>query len=332
VGVMFTEITLENNLILSTILGRISDVLRGRLSSDQFSQIKFSFHLFPEEWDPNTPERQSNPTLYPDLHKRDGANRLGRALKRSMDVVGSLLLLATLSPVFLVIAAAIKLTSRGPHSLPPTAHRRTWHRFYLPQVSFHVCEQRCQQAQRVCSQLIAGEAAKHTNGAGEGIFKLTNDPRITPWETSCGARVSTNCRNSSTCCAAICRWSGRAHPYPTKSRLMPLGIAGACLKRSLESPVSGKWKDAAASGSTIWFASIFATLGTVLLARSQDSGANSQGSDCRQRCLLILFLFLRRPFNPFSPFPPTESCRETIPVASDSSDSVQAPYQVNSHA
>jgi len=29
-------------------------------------------------------------------------------------------------------------------------------------------------------QLIAGEAAKHTNGAGEGIFKLTNDPRITP--------------------------------------------------------------------------------------------------------------------------------------------------------
>ena len=48
VGVMFTEITLENNLILSTLLGRISDVLRGRLTSEQFSQIKFSFHLFPE--------------------------------------------------------------------------------------------------------------------------------------------------------------------------------------------------------------------------------------------------------------------------------------------
>jgi hypothetical protein len=51
VGVMFTEITLENNLILSTLLGRISDVLRGRLTSEQFNQIKFSFHLFPEEWD-----------------------------------------------------------------------------------------------------------------------------------------------------------------------------------------------------------------------------------------------------------------------------------------
>src|SRR6202790_5586395 len=30
-------------------------------------------------------------------------------------------------------------------------------------------------------QLIAGQAAKQpTNGTGEGVFKLTNDPRITP--------------------------------------------------------------------------------------------------------------------------------------------------------
>jgi hypothetical protein len=57
VGVMFLELTLENNLVFSTILSRISDVLRGRLTTEQFSQIKFSFHLFPEEWDPNNPER-----------------------------------------------------------------------------------------------------------------------------------------------------------------------------------------------------------------------------------------------------------------------------------
>ena len=57
VGVMFTEITPDNNLILSTILSRISDVLSGRLTNEQFSQIKFSFHLFPEEWDPTNPER-----------------------------------------------------------------------------------------------------------------------------------------------------------------------------------------------------------------------------------------------------------------------------------
>jgi lipopolysaccharide/colanic/teichoic acid biosynthesis glycosyltransferase len=181
VGVMFTEITLENNLILSTILARISDVLRLRLTSEQFSQIKFSFHLFPEEWDPDNPERQSNPTLYPDLHKREGTNRLGRAIKRGMDILGSLLLLALLSPVFLVVAAAIKLTSKGPilfrqprigeHGMPFT---------FLKFRSMYINNDASQHKEYV-RQLIAGQALKHpTNGTGEGVFKLTNDSRITP--------------------------------------------------------------------------------------------------------------------------------------------------------
>ena len=181
VGVMFTEITLENNLILSTILARISDVLRGRLTSEQFNQIKFSFHLFPEEWDQSNPERQSNPTLYPDLHKRDGANRVGRVLKRGMDILGSLVLLAVLSPAFLVIAAAIKLTSRGPVLFRQQRVGEHGTAFtFLKFRSMHVNND-ASQHQEYVRQLIAGQAAKQpTNGEGEGIFKLTNDPRITP--------------------------------------------------------------------------------------------------------------------------------------------------------
>ena len=181
VGVMFTEITLENNLILSTILSRISDVLRARLTTEQFSQVKFSFHLFPEEWDQNNPERQNNPTLYPDRHKRDGTNGLGRAIKRGMDIFGSLLLLALLSPVFFVIAAAIKLTSRGPilfrqqrigeYGIPFT---------FLKFRSMYVDNDSSQHKEYI-RQLIAGQASKQpTNGTGEGVFKLTNDPRIAP--------------------------------------------------------------------------------------------------------------------------------------------------------
>lgn len=181
VGVMFTEITLDNNLILSTILDRISELLRDRLTSEQFSQIKFSFHLFPEEWDPNNPERQSNPTLYPDLQKRDGTNRLGRAIKRGMDILGSLLLLALSSPVFFLVAAAIKLTSKGPilfrqerfgeHGIPFTFLK--FRSMYMNNDS--------RQHQEYVRKLIAGQAIRQpTNGTREGIFKLTNDPRITP--------------------------------------------------------------------------------------------------------------------------------------------------------
>ena len=181
VGVMFTEITLDNNLILSTILSRISDVLRNRLTTEQFSQIKFSFHLFPEEWDPQNPERPSNPTLYPDLQRRSGTNWANRAIKRIMDVTGSLILLALLSPIFFLIAAAIKLTSRGPvlfrqqrigeHGTPFT---------FLKFRSMYIDNDASQHKEYV-RQLIAGQAAKHpTNGNGDGVFKLTNDPRITP--------------------------------------------------------------------------------------------------------------------------------------------------------
>jgi lipopolysaccharide/colanic/teichoic acid biosynthesis glycosyltransferase len=180
VGVMFTEITPDNNLILSTILSRIGDVLRGRLTTEQFSQLKFSFHLFPEEWDPQNPDRPSNPTLYPDLHERNGANGVSRGIKRMMDVTGSLMLLAMLSPIFLFIAAAIKLTSRGPvlfrqqrigeHGTPFT---------FLKFRTMYVNNDSSEHKEYV-RQLIAGQAAKHpTNDNGEGVFKLTNDSRIT---------------------------------------------------------------------------------------------------------------------------------------------------------
>ncbi len=180
VGVMFTEIVLDNNAVLSTILSRIGTVLRDRLDTDQFSRIKFSFHVFPDDWDSEDPERPSNPVLYPDLEKRQKSNRLDRATKRLIDVLGSVSLLLLLSPVLAVIAAAIKLTSRGPvlfrqkrigeHGTPFT---------FLKFRSMYTNNDSSQHKEYV-RQMIAGQAAKQpTNGKGEGIFKLTNDPRIT---------------------------------------------------------------------------------------------------------------------------------------------------------
>ncbi|MGB9233846.1 MAG: sugar transferase [Terriglobales bacterium] len=181
IGVMFTEIVLDNNLVLSTILSRIGGVLRERLDSEQFGRIKFSFHVFPDDWDVQDPERPSNPTLYPDLEKRHKANRVGRAMKRMIDVVGTLFLLLLLSPVFLIIAAAIKLTSRGPvlfrqkrigeHGTPFT---------FLKFRSMYVNNDSSEHREYV-RQLIEGRAEKKSaNGNGIGVFKLTNDPRITP--------------------------------------------------------------------------------------------------------------------------------------------------------
>jgi len=181
VGVMFTEITPDNNLILSTILSRIGDVLRGRLTTEQFSQLKFSFHLFPEEWDPQNPDRPSNAAFYPDLHERNGANGVSRGIKRMMDVTGSLILLALLSPIFLFIAAAIKLTSRGPVLFRQQRIGEHGTPFIFLKFRSMYTNNDASQHKEYVRQLIAGQAEKHPiNGNGSGVFKLTNDPRITP--------------------------------------------------------------------------------------------------------------------------------------------------------
>lgn len=180
VGVMFTEIALDNNAVLSTILSRIGAVVRDRLNTDQFSRVKFSFHVFPDDWNSADAGRPSNPTLYPDLEKRQTSNRMGLITKRLIDVAGSLLLLGILSPVFLIIAAAIKLTSRGPilfrqkrvgeHGTPFT---------FLKFRSMYMNNDSNEHREYV-RQLIAGQAErKSADGKTQGVFKLANDPRIT---------------------------------------------------------------------------------------------------------------------------------------------------------
>ncbi len=179
VGVIFTEILVGNELVINTILQRISAALGERLSPEQFGQLKFSFHTFPDNWDPYDSDRPSDPTLYPDLEKRELSHRVRLTLKRAIDILGSSLLLALLSPLLLFIAAAIRLTSKGgvlfqqkrigQHGTPFT---------FLKFRSMYVNNDASEHKEYV-RQLIAGQAEKHP-GNGAGVFKLTNDPRITP--------------------------------------------------------------------------------------------------------------------------------------------------------
>jgi hypothetical protein len=115
VGVMYTEFGVgDRNTILTTMMSRVSETLRNNLSSEQFGLISIEFHLFPEEWNHDMPQRPSNPTLYPDLARRDNAKKFFCVIKRIMDVAGSALALLVFAPVLLVVAIAIKLTSKGP--------------------------------------------------------------------------------------------------------------------------------------------------------------------------------------------------------------------------
>ena len=181
VGVMFTEFGAEDrNSILSTIMTRVSETLRNNLSSRQFGVISISFHLFPEEWNQNIPQRPSNPTLYPDLTRRDNARKFFCVIKRLMDIMGSALALLLFAPIFLLIAIAIKLTSDGPVFFRQKRVGQYGEQFvFLKFRSMHINNDSSAHKEYV-KQLIAGSAQSQPGGEnGNGVYKLTQDSRIT---------------------------------------------------------------------------------------------------------------------------------------------------------
>ncbi|MGB8112966.1 MAG: sugar transferase [Candidatus Sulfotelmatobacter sp.] len=181
IGVMFTEISGDDrSAIINTLIARVSEVLRSNLTSEQFDQVNLSFHIFPDDWNQGDGPRPGKAMLYPDLVARDDAKKSLRAIKRAIDILGSVAALLFLAPVFLIVAIAIKTTSKGPVFF----HQ---HRSGQFGISFRMLKFRSMYAnsnsnphKEYVRRLIAGVADKHpSNGDGRGVYKLTRDPRIT---------------------------------------------------------------------------------------------------------------------------------------------------------
>jgi len=181
VGVIYTGLVVNNkNSVLSMILSRVSTVLGDKLTSEQFSQVSISFHFFPDDWDEESSGRPSNPALYPDLVSSSKDRRSVAVIKRAMDIVGSTLMLILCAPIFLVIALAIKASSRGPVLFRQQRVGQYGQHFtFLKFRSMQVNNDHSVHKEYV-TKFIASEASKQElNGNGEGVFKLTNDKRIT---------------------------------------------------------------------------------------------------------------------------------------------------------
>ena len=99
-----------------------------------------------------------------------------------MDIIGSALILLICSPLFLVIAAAIKSSSKGPIFFSQQRVGQYGKAFtFLKFRSMHAGNDPSVHREYV-TQLIAGQAQRHpSNGNGHGgVYKLTSDSRITP--------------------------------------------------------------------------------------------------------------------------------------------------------
>jgi lipopolysaccharide/colanic/teichoic acid biosynthesis glycosyltransferase len=88
---------------------------------------------------------------------------VGARMKRVVDLVASTIAITLLSPLFLLIMAAIKLTSKGPII------------FRQRRIGF-----RCNQFEMYKFRTMIVDADKMVSGNGEAFVKPKNDPRVTP--------------------------------------------------------------------------------------------------------------------------------------------------------
>jgi lipopolysaccharide/colanic/teichoic acid biosynthesis glycosyltransferase len=181
VGVLFTELAIDDkNSIMDTILAKVSTTLQDNLTFEQFSQISVSFHLFPDDWDDDISGPPNNPALYPDLSSRDSSRWFLNATKRMMDIVGSLIALIICTPLFLIIALAIKTSSKGPVFFRQQRVGRYGKRFTFLKFRSMYVNNDPSVHKRYVTTFIAGQAERNpSSGNGAGAYKLTNDDRIT---------------------------------------------------------------------------------------------------------------------------------------------------------
>jgi lipopolysaccharide/colanic/teichoic acid biosynthesis glycosyltransferase len=182
IGVIFTEVGgAEDKCIVHSLSNKLTDSLYGALGIAEINEIKLSFHIFPEDWDTDGPDGPVTSTLQTALAGGINQKKISLHLKRLMDIVGSVVALILCLPVFVIIALAIKLTSKGPILFRQTRLGRYGKKFtFLKFRSMHVGNDHKIHEDYVARFILGTPGAGQTAGNHQKLYKLTADPRITP--------------------------------------------------------------------------------------------------------------------------------------------------------
>ncbi len=142
----------------------------GRLADDFSVRV----HLHPGANAAAAPD-----TAIADLPGGTEGTPVREALKRALDIAGSLLLLTALAPVYAVVAALVKLTSPGPVFFRQERIGTMGRPFRMLKFRTMYVNNDSSIHQKYVSEFIKSGGGS-TPPAGASIFKIVNDPRITP--------------------------------------------------------------------------------------------------------------------------------------------------------
>ncbi len=177
IGIIYTEITESGK---DNIVKKILDNLHHSFGQEKADLVDVTYAIFPQpkSKDGNTMQGPEELHFYPSsinvLQTKTGA----RFLKRLEDIIGSGMLLVLFSPLFIIIAVMIKLTSKGPVFF-------TQNRIGYGGKPFKFIKFRSMYTNNDPSihheyirKLISGKVESNDEGKNT-VYKLVDDPRIT---------------------------------------------------------------------------------------------------------------------------------------------------------
>jgi exopolysaccharide biosynthesis polyprenyl glycosylphosphotransferase len=181
-AVIFTEINLEGKSpIIEVLHSKIVKAVRERLGHKLASKLTITVHIFPESWDMGRPDRVADIKLYPDLSRKTSKKSLPAVAKRSIDIMGSGMLLLILFPVLAIIALAIKLSSEGPVIFEQERLGQFGRRFKCLKFRTMHTNNDSKIHREYVQSFIAGKTETQEKSEAEPtVYKIKNDPRITP--------------------------------------------------------------------------------------------------------------------------------------------------------
>ncbi len=178
-GVVFTQLSRADLPQLKKILlAKVRNALENSLGFTLASQIAIESLCYPEFVE--APDSGPRPEIYPDVLEDINPRRIHRVGKRLLDVAGSLTALIVLSPIFLVVALIIKLTSPGPVLYRQTRIGQFGKSFVFLKFRSMSVDADPEVHRKFVTEFIEGQKPNgNGHAAGAAVYKLNGDSRIT---------------------------------------------------------------------------------------------------------------------------------------------------------
>jgi lipopolysaccharide/colanic/teichoic acid biosynthesis glycosyltransferase len=176
IGVVLTGLDSQAN-VAREFDARLRCELGKRLHQSTIDRLSIRMHIYPEAKRPQTAEGHEPvlQTLAAPRRRPTGYD----GVKRSLDLMAALTLLVLLSPAMLVVAALVKLRSKGPVLYKQDRIGQDHQPFKM--LKFRTMHVSADPAihQEFVTRFIKADGAVQEPGQS-GLFKITKDPRIIP--------------------------------------------------------------------------------------------------------------------------------------------------------